>query len=244
MSNETGHAKNLENMKKVREFAASWNARYQPSNSLLLLPNINLLVDEAENTLDATQSAKTVYRNAAAAAHDAFEPLSEMMTRVMKALKVSGVADSIIEDAKTYTRKIKGQRAAAKPETDPASPQFNPSAKANSVSQMSRVQRIENLDALILLLVSQPAYKPNETELRTASLSSLSSDLKAKADAVQAAFVELSNRRGARDAILYTQRIGLIYVGRLFKEYVESFGRRSLEWSQVKNIMFEKIGHR
>ena len=241
---ETGHAKNLEQLKFARDFAISWGAKYSPSNSLLVLANINKIIDNAEPSLDDVITAKTPYRNATAEAQDTFDPLSELITRVMNGLKVSGVPASILDDAKTYSRKIKGQRKTPKPRDDPNSPNFDESEKANSASQMSRTQRIENLDALISLLESRPEFAPNEDELKTATLSALSAILKAKTGTVQTAFVELSNKRANRNAIFYKDGTGLVNVGNLFKRYIESFGRNSAEWNQIKDLKFKKIGQK
>lgn len=241
---ETGHVKNLENLKKARDFAVGWGAKYNPSNPLIKLTNINAVISAAEPALDAVQTAKTPYRNATAAAQDAFEPLNELTTRIINALKASGVPDSVVEDARTYTRKIKGQRKEPKAKDDPATPDFDESEKANSVSQMSRTQRIENLDALISLLSAQTLYSPNETGVKVADLTALSADLKAKFDAVQLTFVALSNERAARDVIFYADETGLVEVGSLFKRYVESFGRNSPEWNQIKDLKFKKIGQK
>lgn len=241
---ETGHAKNLESIKFARDFAASWGIKYAPSNPFLLLTNLNNIIDDAEPALDEVIGAKTPYRNATAAAQDAFAPLNELITRVMNALKVSGASASIFEDGKTYSRKVKGQSKKPKAKDDPNSPDFDESEKANSTSQMSRTQRIENLDALISLLISNVLFNPNEIDLQTATLSALSADLKAKTAAVQSAFVVLSNKRAARDAVFYTDETGLVAVGNLFKRYVESFGRKSAEWNQVKGLKFEIIGRK
>lgn len=236
---EQGHAKNLENMKRARTFAAGWAAKYAPSNPLLSTSNFDSIINAAEPALGAVIAAKTPYRNATAAAQDAFDPLSELVTRVMLALKASGAPASVVEDAKTYARKIKGQRKSAKPKDDPASPDFDESAAAGSSSQMSRQQRIESLNNLISLLQSQPLYKPNETELKVETLAALAADLQAKTDAVQTTFVALSNARAARDQIFYDEQTGLVAAGRLFKKYVESFGRTSPEWNQIKDLEFK-----
>lgn len=238
---EQGHAKNLEYFRKGRDYAVSWGARYAPSNPLLLLTNFNSIIAAAEPSLDEVIGAKTPYRNATAAAQDAFLPLSELITRVMNSLKSSGVPASIVEDAKTYSRKIKGQSKTTRPQDDPNSPDFDESAKGNSASQMSRTQRIENLDSLVSLLDAQALYKPNETELKVVTLKDFLADLKAKTEAVQLAFIELSNKRAARNAIFYTKDTGLVDVGKLFKSYVESFGRKSPEWSQVKSLNFKEV---
>jgi hypothetical protein len=114
---EQGHSKNLEYFTTARDYAVSWGTKYAPSNTVLLIINFDSIITAATPALDAVTAAKTPYRNAAAAAQQAFDPLSELITRVMNALKVSGVDASIVEDAKTYSRKIKGQRATPRPTT-------------------------------------------------------------------------------------------------------------------------------
>ena len=241
---EQGHAKNLENLTKARDFAAGWGAKYAPSNPLLLSTNLDTLIGNAATALDDVQTARTPYRNATAAAEDGFAPLSKLITRVMKSLKVSGVPDSIVADADTYARKIRGRRTSPAVRDDPNTASINESEKSHSASQMSRAQRVENLDSLILLLESNSLFAPNETELKTATLNGLSTDLKAKMNAVQNTFVPFSNKLNVRDAVFYTKGTGVVDIGKLFKGYVESFGRDSAQWNQIKDLEFKEYKRR
>jgi hypothetical protein len=242
---EQGHAKNLENLRKARDFATSWGAKYAPPNPLLQVTNFNAVITAAETVADEVQETRTPYRNATAAAADAFEPLSELITRVMNALKISGVPASVIEDADTYARKIKGKRATPAAVDDPSTPDIDESQASHSASQMSRAQRIESLDSLNLLLESQTLYKPNEAPLKTASLKDYSTDLKTKTEAVQTTFVPYSNKLAERDEIYYADETGVVTLGRMFKLYVQAaFGRDSAEWNQVKNLEFKEIGRK
>lgn len=237
---EQGHAKNLENLRKERDFAVSWGARYNPTNPLLLLTNFNTVITAAETVADELQAARTPYRNATAAAADAFEPLSERITRVMRALKASGVPASVIEDAETYARKIKGKRASPALKDNPLTPDVDESAASHSASQMSRAQRIEFFDALNLLLESNVIYNPNEEPVKVETLKDYSIDLKAKTQAVSTTFIPYSNKLGERDEIYYAKATGVVSLGKLFKDYVLSaFGRDSAEWNQVKDLEFK-----
>lgn len=239
---EQGHAKNLENLKKEYHFAVSWGVKYAPTGALLDIDKIEAQIASGEASMDAIITARTPYRNNVAAAQDAFAPLNELITRIINAMKGASIAASIIEDAKTYTRKIKGQRRTPKPKDDPNSPDFDESEKANSVAQLSRTNRIENFEALLDLLGSQSLYNPNESDLKLTALSAYLADLKAKTEAVQESFVNLSNKYAARDAIFYDEETGIVTVGGLFKRYVESFGRNSAEWKQIKGLKLKKIG--
>ena len=241
---EQGHAKNLENLVIARNFAVGWGARYAPTNPVITLPEMNKLIQNTTTALNEVQATRTPYRNATAAAEEVFAPLSKLITRVMKSLKVSGVPDSVIADAETYARKIRGRRATPALKDDPATQNVNEAEASHSASQMSRTQRVENLKAFVLLLESNTIYNPNETELKPASLDALSTDLEAKMNDVQATFVPYSNQLNARDALLYGKGTGVVDVGRLFKGYVESFGRDSAEWNQIKDLEFKEIKRR
>lgn len=242
---EKGHAKNLENLKKERDFATSWGAAYAPSNPVLLLTNINAVITAAENAADVLQAARAPYRNATAAAEEAFAPLSKRVTRVMNALEVSGVSEAVVKDAETYARKIQGRRATAAVADNPATPDVDESEASYSASQMSRTQRIENLDALVLLLETQTLYNPNEADLKIDALQDLSADLKTKLQAVSTAFVAYSNALGARDEIYYANGTGIVAIGNLFKKYAQAaFGSDSAEYNQVKDLEFKKYKRR
>lgn len=236
---EKGHAKNLENLKKARDFADSWKTKYAPTNPVIALTNMNSVVSAADTVSDALQTTIIPYRHATAAAEDLFAPLSKLITRAMKSFSISGVPASAIEDAETYARKIQGKRKTPAAQDNPATADVDESEKSHSASQMSRTQRVENLDALILHFKSYPVYDPNEIDLKTATLEALSAQLKAAIEAVSDAFVPYSNKLAERDEIYYAPETGLIYVGRLFKGYVESFGRDSAEWNQVKDLKFD-----
>lgn len=241
---EQGHAKNLENLKKERDFAVSWGGSYKPSNPVLLLTNINAVITAAEAVADELQAARTPYRNATAAAADGFAPLSDLTTRVLSALEASGVPASVVEDAKTYARKIKGTRRTSAAEDDPNTPE-DESQASHSASQMSRTQRIENFAALISLLNEQPLYNPNEDDLKVARLSDFSDSLEAKTQAANTNFVGYSNKLGERDEIYYADGAGVVAIGNLFKKYVLSaFGKDSAEYNQVKDLEFKKYKRR
>jgi hypothetical protein len=242
---ETGHAKNVEYLKKARDFAVSWGSKYAPTNPNLLIAAINNLIENADNMLDAVQTNKTPYRNATSACEEAFAPLGKLTTRIIKSLQASGVSALVIEDAKTYSRKILGQRKTAKKVVDPNNPAVNESPTTHSTSQMSRVQLIEHFDSLRSLSEAQDVYKPNEADLKTNSLQEYSENLKAKTQTVGTSFVEFSNSLKTRDDVLYDDEVNVVAIGKLFRIYVESaFGRGSNEWNQVKGLVFKSYSRK
>lgn len=239
---ETGHAINVANLHKAVQIATGWGAKYQPSNPLISIVNMTAAATAADNSLDDVQTKITPYRNATAAADDAFDPLSKLTTRVVKAMKAQGIAASAVEDANTYARKIKGKRATPKKKDDPSTPNVDESKSSVSASQMSRTQRIEHFDSLNSMLASQSLYKPNEVDLKLATLTAYSNDLKAKTEAVTTTFVPFSNSLADRDQVLYINDDSIVNTGKLFRTYVESaFGRTSNEWNQVKGLVFKDL---
>lgn len=235
---DSGHVSNLVSLKKARDIATGWGASYQPANPDLDLAAMVAQCTAAEALLNDVQAKKTPYRNATAAADDGFDPLSRLTTRIQKAAKASGSPASFLDDLDTPARKIKGMRAKKKKADDPSTP-VDESKESVSASQMSRQQRIENLDEMITLLQSQTLYNPNETELKTATLKTLSADLQALVDNISTTFVAFSNSLAARDDGFYTDTASVINTGRMFKAYVESaFARNSTEWNQVKGLKF------
>jgi hypothetical protein len=239
---ESGHIKNVENLRRARDFGSGWGGSYQPSNAMLDIGAMTALLAGADGVIDGVQSATTPYRNATAACEDAFDLMSPLTTRVMKAAKSMGIADSVMEDAQTFSRKIKGQRKTPAKKDDPSTPDIDESKESHSASQMSRTQRIEHFDNLRFLFEAQPDYKPNEVDLKTDSLKTYSDGLKDKMTTINSTFVPYSNSLASRDDILYINNENVVKTGRLFKTYVEgAFGRSSTEWQQVKGLEFKDM---
>jgi hypothetical protein len=117
--------------------------------------------------------------------------------------------DYLFAQAKSIINKIQGKRATPKATPDPAIPVAD-QPKTVSSSQMSYDQRVESLDRLIKVLEEQIGYAPNETELKTATLNTNLTDMRAKNTAVVNSGVELSNSRLSRNDLLYADEKGLV----------------------------------
>lgn len=237
---ESGHAINVVNLGKARDFAKSW-PDYKPSNPVLEIGAMTSLFDAGNTKLDAVQTVRTPYRNATATCDDLFDRMGPLVTRIMRMLRASGVPPSIIDDAETYSRKIKGERATPAKKDDPATP-VDESQQSHSASQMSRTQRLENFDSLVDLLQAQPLYNPNETDLTIVALHAYSVDCHNAIGTVNTTFIPFSNSLADRDDTLYLDPINVVETGRLFKTYVQGgFGRNSTEWQQVRSLEFKDM---
>lgn len=236
---ERGHAKNLETIKKMRDFAAGWGANYTPTNAILKLTFVNTRIADGETVNSELQTVRAPYKVAASVAEDAFEPLSKLMTRLEHGFKSSGVPDSAVEDLKTYTRKVKSGKKKTVVNPDPAVEPEVPE-KGHSGSQMSRVNRTDNLDSGIAVLVAYN-FDPNEADLKPAALTAFSNGLKAKTEAVNTAYVPVSNKLNDRDEIFYLAPDSLFEIADAMEDYaVSRFGFDSPEHNQIRGLEFKK----
>ena len=112
-------------------------------------------------------------------------------------------------------------------------------SEGNSVSQQSYTQLTEHLDNLTALLDNSETYAPNETELQLATLQAYSTSLKSANNSVINSTTPLSNKRIARDEVLYADGTGLIDLAALVKKYIKSlFGADSPQYEQISGLKF------
>ena len=238
---ETGHAKNVANFEDLISFCTGYGASYNPGKTSLKLSSLTALHTLADTKIAAVNAVQTPWSNAVAARDILFKPLSGLITRVVNALESSDIPAQVVDNAKTIARKIQGRRATPKdtpPPADPAVPEEE-TPKNISASQMGFDNRIDNLDKLIQLLSAQTAYAPNETDLTTATLTTLLADMKAANKVVINTYTPLSNARIDRDDILYKAETGLVDIAAGVKKYVKSvFGATSPQFKQVSGLLF------
>jgi hypothetical protein len=241
---ETGHAKNVANFQDLKSFCISYGPTYNPSNPAITVPSLNTKYTDGINALKGVDDLIPAWINAIDDREIIFNPLSKLITRVYNSLSASGASQQFIEDALTIVRKIQGRRAKAipKPSDIINDPGKTPEEIHNyiSSSQTSMDNRIENFYKLIQLLISQSLYAPNETELQTASLTTLLTNMQNSNTDVIDTYAPLSNARIARDKVLYHPETGLVHIALEVKKYVKSvFGAQSAQYLQVSKIKFK-----
>lgn len=240
-TSETGHAINVANFDTLISNASAYGTAYNPSGNTIKITAMQALSVSAKTAVANVHSAQPVYSNAVAARDQAFAPLSQLITKVTNSLKAAGVTQQVIDNALTVTRKLQGKRATAKltGEQKAALTADGKDTKEISSSQLSFDSRLANLDKLIQLLLTIPEYKPNETELKTDSLTALYTDLNAKNSAVLASTIPLNNARIARNEILYKADTGLVDIAMSAKAYLKSvFGASSPQYKMVAGLKF------
>lgn len=236
---EVGHAKNVANFQDLIAFINGYGATYNPSKNSLTLTELNALYTQANASLNAVVNKKTEYNNAVNQRAEAFSDLRTLSTRLVNALDATDATKEKIEDAQGFNRKLQGIRASKIEE--PLDPNL-PAPKTNSSSQQSYDQLIQHFEGLISVLISEPTYTPNETDLQVATLQTKLENLKDHNQRVSNANVEISNARLERNKVLYKEDNGLVDTAAEAKKYIKSvFGASSPEFAQVKGIAFKNI---
>lgn len=238
---ETGHAKNLANFNEMRSFVSTYGTDYNPAKASIGLAELQTLSDNARNALADLNEQYSVYRNAAIARDLTFKPFSNLITRVMNALRASDTPVQADESVRMLIRKIRGSRVSAKL-TDEEKQILAAEGKETreiSSSQTSFDNRMENFHRLIKLLSGFPLYAPNEPDLTVEGLSNLYDDLMIKNAAAIAAYVSVSNARISRNVVFYKENTGLVDIALAVKAYVKSrFGTRSPQFTQISKLEF------
>ena len=241
-TSETGHAKNVANFETLISFCVGYGATYNPSRDALKVANLQTLLTDAKAVIVDCKAKETAFDNATDARKESFSTLKALGTRVVNALSVSGVADSVVEGARTINRKLQGQKANGSVTSEPVSTESGtPAPSTASSSQQSYDNLVEHFNGLIELVSSHTEYNPNEIELKVATLQTYSTELRTANTNVQNANTDWSNSRISRDKTLYADNTGLVDIALDVKAYVKSvFNSTSPQYGQISGIEFKR----
>jgi tetratricopeptide (TPR) repeat protein len=246
---ETGHARNVENFRKLNEHIVSFGSKYAPSDVRLQVANLNTVRTTAEASLNGINAANPPFLQAVNRRETAFVGIPQLASRALHLAETLHLDAVAIKALKELVRKLYGRRATPKKEAPaPEGPDAEETEdteqkhKYISVSQLSFDQRIEHFDQFIEILKAEPAYQPAEADLNIAGLSARLAEMRAANDAVTQAGILLTNARNVRNTVLYTPITGLVGVALDVKKYVRAaLGSDSGEYREIKNLEFTKI---
>ena len=244
---ETGHAQNAAKFHTLLTKITSLGATYNPSKTSIKVAALTTLQTNADGSITTVDIALVPFNNATNQREIAFLPLSELLTRVINALKATDATSQTIKDAVFLQRKIVGRRAKAKvkaPLVPPPPPPVGLPVVTPvyiSASQLQFDSRIENFNKLILLLGAEPLYVPNETALAVAGLTTFSGTMSSTNTSVKTLAQVLKDARAARNIVLYKTNTGLYDIAKAVKKYVLSlYGSSSTNYKQLTAIKFSK----
>lgn len=236
---ETGHTKNVANIKTLNGYLGSLGAQYNPSKKAIQLPQLQLVHTNAEASLAAIQDAFPAYYSAVDVQEAAFAPLDKLVTRLVRAYKAA--IDNPAEAATVISlQKLISGRNKKKPD-----PEAEPKDGKDPISESKRSydNRHANFQSLIKTMAANPNYQPNEVELQIVTIQAYADELKTKTEAVDAVSTPIINGRIARNKIMYADKTGFIPdTINAIKNYIISvFGANSPQIKYINTLKFKRM---
>ncbi len=239
-TSETGHAKNVANLETMISYCTGYGTTYKPSNPEIALAALTTLYNDSKAALKLVKTTETSFNDVEGQRKLIFKSLKPLSTKIFASLQSSGVPSTVLNDAQTINRKIQGQRANNTTPITTADAQI-PKDKI-SISQQSYDMQIDHFEKLIELTLTQPKYSPNETPIKTTTLSNYKTQLQNINTAVKNAYTPYFNAMIVRNKKLYDIQIGLTSKAKLVKAYVKSiYGASSPEYKGINSLSFRTI---
>jgi hypothetical protein len=239
---EVGNAKNVALFEDLISFVSAYTPPkpYDPSKNSIKLPNLILKKTDADNVMLGVDQKSPPFIIASDQRKLVFSVIPALASKIRNAVIASDAPAEFLPNVTQITRKLRGSRAKPKQPVDPATPPDEVPVNI-SVSQRSYDSQIALFGTLIELLNAQPAYAPNEDELKVVKLTELHQRMKDTNTAVINAYTDVTNARIARDKVLYDPETGMLRLVKDVKAYVKSlFGGKSIQFLQLSALKFKK----
>ena len=239
---ETGHTKNISNFLSFIGYLAGWGTDYKPVNPAIALAVLQALHPTYETAVKAVDDQKKIFDDLKDKRKIVFNTHKPLATRVVNSFSSLNLPQETIDGAISINLKIQGRRASPKKDAKPDDPN---APKYNSSSQQSFDLSVKYFHDLITWVSQQPAYLPNEADLKVANLNSYYGKLDSTNKAVIAGKIPYDNKLDARDTLLYAPETGMLDLVKAVKKYaISAFGTRSPRYKQISGIKFNKPRNR
>jgi hypothetical protein len=246
-TSETGHAKNVANFENLVSFCVGYGTTFNPSKANLKVAALQTQLASCKANIASVTSTIVAFNNAVNARMIAFYGLKKLSTRLVNSLDATGATVQTVKDAKTVNAKVQGSKL-TKADSGKAPTPIDPNApvtetsKSISSAQLSYSSLIEHVAKFVTILSTEPAYLPNENELKVVTLNTLLTNLKNTNTGVINAYTTVSNSRISRDQSLYNTTNGLCETAKEVKMYVKSvYGATSPQYKQISGIAFKTV---
>jgi hypothetical protein len=238
---ETGHAKTVANFETVVIILANLGTAYNPSQALIMLPALQHKLTEAKAILNAVDAAEAARSIAIDERQDEYEELDKYVVNIKRAAEVEVNDPAFTNDLATIVRRFQPKDKPAAPPAGVSAEAGIPPPRTRSTSQRSYDSQIAHLADMIALLRTKSSYKPNDEEVKIASIETKLAALETKNNAAKTAVAACGTTKDARDAVLYDDDTGLIKLVKLVKTHLaRKPGRESPAYQQVNALEFRK----
>lgn len=235
---ETGHYKNVVNLKALKTFANGLGTEYTPQKETLQLPFLEALVTEMTNLHQDVKDQANTLSIAIDERQLVFQDVKPLATKIINTMSSTNVDFKLIEDAKAINAKIQGVRVNKKKQTE------NPDQPINniSVSRQSYDSLYENFRSLVNLLEQDNKYSPLEEEVSIVGLTAKATRLLQANEINATESNTLENLRILRNKRFYQDEDCLLNVAKDFKKYIRGkFGVNSPQFAQISGLEFKEI---
>lgn len=237
MTTEAGDMKVIGNFRKLIDWVSA-DPNYKPSNAALTVIALEAQYAASLAAIEAVATFFAPHKAAINLRRAAFAKLTALGRSIRNVMKASGVSQDTIATLETPLRKLVGARKSEKVKADPNTPGAEDD-KQHSASQMSFENRIGSYNTIVAIVATVASYNPNEPNLKLVALQAFGTELEAINNAVNTAFVPLSQGRALRDQLLYDNDNSVVNIALMVKSYViGALGRDSHLNQQIKGLKF------
>ena len=202
-SNEKGNAKNIANALLIIEYIIELGPKYNPTNSILFLSNLQSLYQLAAFQQQQVNALLAPYTLAVDNRESLFSILNKKVTKLHNVLKTTeGITNLQLDDFMTIARRIKGKRLS----------KINPEEGTthHSTAQLSFAQRTNNFDLLISFLTNTPNYNPNEIEFQIDALQQFKNQMLQATEITNTTYIALNKARSIKNDTMYRSQNNLV----------------------------------
>lgn len=245
MKTESGMQKNIGNFEALIAHCGTLE-KYNPGNQDLSVNNLNVVLAQAQETMDQEIEAKKTFQDVTNFRAAEFEGIGQLSGRVINVLVSNNATEAKVEDANEHHRKLNGRRADNSKPTEATDNEATTENEAgsgrHSVSQLSYDNRIGHFTRLIATILKEPAYVTNEPDLSIPGLQAKLEGLQDHNRKVKDMEAVWKQRLIARNEAFNNDRNGLVHIASLVKSYIKSiYSANSPQYDQLAGLPFKKV---
>ncbi|MGE4017530.1 MAG: hypothetical protein AB7E82_14405 [Cyclobacteriaceae bacterium] len=230
----------MQSFEKLKGICTGLEGAYKPGNGNLQVKALATLMSKAETVMAEVNQAQSRYDIATNERSTGFKHLVKLSAQVCAQLRASGVSRLSLQDALTFSRKIRGGSKSRLKSERVNEGSDSTSRPAFRFSQ-SYGSMVNYFAGLVELVEKEPLYTPTEAYLTVAGLKATLARVRALNEAVTVAEVTLSQVRRKRDQVFYEMDGNLYGTAMGVKYYVRSvFGFGSPEYKELVRLKFTK----
>ncbi|RYY86953.1 MAG: hypothetical protein EOO15_13190 [Chitinophagaceae bacterium] len=235
---ENSHSRNLAALRNARTINLSLGAdRYKPVKSFIQNDELLAYCDGCDAVLTRVHGGELDFETATSTRQDAFEGIEKYGTRIVNTLEACGAPAHVVDTARGYVGKLRGERA-GKPEPASSDAPAGDIRNQISVSQKSYDGREANFRKLVELCRHHHThYTPNEDDVNLPAIESRAEKLHDSNLKVREAAAVYSGALVERDRLLYHDGTGLVARMEAIRAYyVSAFGSDSAERKRLNGL--------